>query len=524
MSDLAVMTAGISIALGQEAPSGRVGDESSKPPFRDMPALASIRQERKSEKKRTGGESGTDSAYGPGSDPAQGAQGGRGNQGVRSRREGPRVSSENTGKRAGETVKGDALTMQGRGPKVAGRVGDNAGHRAAGMLPFQVTGGGGHQLVGPPAGAMGSGWPTSTTAQPHGPKAILSPSGGVVKQSGGMADADGVVAASVRAGGPREAVIKSRTPHAERPDGRVALEKAVQPARTAEEVAAGRLSAAPADKQPQGDALRMGLDAGTAAGGEREPPAGLRLHRRAGHPHVVREAGDANSGRQAQSAATPVQGSNAHLPGLTDGVRERADAASATGNDPAVLLSRLSTPALSTPTVETATLRNAAQSVSEQIASSVRAGLVDGGKEILVRLNPPELGSVTVRFQELRQEIRAVLEVVRNETRQEVERAIPEVLRTLQEAGVQIRRVEVVLSDPSGRDISKDQPQQDAGTQQQTSQQHADQMTQDRGQRTEGRDVFPDSPFSGLRPAAGPDPDHADPRQFAPSSRIDMLM
>ncbi|MBN1359603.1 MAG: flagellar hook-length control protein FliK [Sedimentisphaerales bacterium] len=156
-----------------------------------------------------------------------------------------------------------------------------------------------------------------------------------------------------------------------------------------------------------------------------------------------------------------------------EGLKEQADGSMPSGNGPAAFSQRISVQTPGTSGFEGATPKSGSQSVSDQILDSVRASLAGGEKQVMVRLNPPELGAVTVRFQEQGDQIRAVLEVSRNETRQEVERAIPEVLRTLQESGVQIRRVEVILSDQSGKDLGKDQLQQDAWAQQQTSQQHA---------------------------------------------------
>ena len=111
--------------------------------------------------------------------------------------------------------------------------------------------------------------------------------------------------------------------------------------------------------------------------------------------------------------------------------------------------------------------RTPAQSVGEQILDSVHAAVSRGDRQVLVRLNPPELGTVVVRFQEQGEQVSAMLEVGNREVRREIEQALPQVARSLQEAGVQVRRLEVVASDQPERDPSREQLLQDPWSQQQ---------------------------------------------------------
>jgi flagellar hook-length control protein FliK len=112
-----------------------------------------------------------------------------------------------------------------------------------------------------------------------------------------------------------------------------------------------------------------------------------------------------------------------------------------------------------------------AQSVGEQILDSMRASLDRGDNELVVRLHPPELGTVLVRFRENGEQISGLLEVSRSDTRHEIEQVLPPVLRSLQEAGIQMERLEVVLSGQPERDLARGQPQQDAWPQQHASSQ-----------------------------------------------------
>ncbi len=113
--------------------------------------------------------------------------------------------------------------------------------------------------------------------------------------------------------------------------------------------------------------------------------------------------------------------------------------------------------------------RASAPSVSEQIRDSLHASLDHGERQIVIRLRPPELGSVLVRFQEQNEQLHGVLEVSRGDTRHEVEQALPQVLRSLQEAGIQIRKFDVTVSDQSEKEPGGRQLYQDAWPQQQGS-------------------------------------------------------
>jgi len=117
--------------------------------------------------------------------------------------------------------------------------------------------------------------------------------------------------------------------------------------------------------------------------------------------------------------------------------------------------------------LESAAAKSPAQSIGEQIRDSMQASLDRGERQVTIRLRPPELGNVLVRFREENEQIYGVVEVTRGDTRQEVEQALPQVLRSLQDSGIQIRRFEVTLADqpdenPGGQLLSEDQrPQQE---------------------------------------------------------------
>ncbi len=129
---------------------------------------------------------------------------------------------------------------------------------------------------------------------------------------------------------------------------------------------------------------------------------------------------------------------------------------------------RISTQTVTTAGAETATLKSSTPDITEQLGSALRAGLDRLGKQLTIRLQPPELGSVVVRIEEQGQQIRAVLEVSRAETGRDIEQVLPQVVRNLQESGLQIRKFDVVVSDQFGKDAGSRSSSQDPWSQQQT--------------------------------------------------------
>ncbi len=96
-------------------------------------------------------------------------------------------------------------------------------------------------------------------------------------------------------------------------------------------------------------------------------------------------------------------------------------------------------------------------SVSEQIQQSVRSSFGEGNRQITIRLNPPELGKVTIKFAEHADGITGLLQVDKLQTRQQIQQALPEIIQNLQDSGVQIKRLEVELTNQQQEHASKDQ-------------------------------------------------------------------
>jgi flagellar hook-length control protein FliK len=91
---------------------------------------------------------------------------------------------------------------------------------------------------------------------------------------------------------------------------------------------------------------------------------------------------------------------------------------------------------------------NFTANVSKQILESIHSSIAQrgGDKQITVNLNPPELGQVSIKFQEQGTELTGLLEVNKTQTRSEIEQALPQIIRNLSDSGINIKRLEVVLT------------------------------------------------------------------------------
>lgn len=87
--------------------------------------------------------------------------------------------------------------------------------------------------------------------------------------------------------------------------------------------------------------------------------------------------------------------------------------------------------------------------ISRQITESIHSSTLRQGeeKQITVRLNPPELGTVLIKFSEQDSRLTGILEVSNSQTRVEIEQALPDIIRSLSENGIQLKKVDVVSTD-----------------------------------------------------------------------------
>jgi len=108
--------------------------------------------------------------------------------------------------------------------------------------------------------------------------------------------------------------------------------------------------------------------------------------------------------------------------------------------------------------------------IGKQILESIHSSLSREGQDqqITIRLNPPELGKVFIKFDEKDSQIIGLLEVSKPQTRIEIQQALPQIIQNLQDSGIQIKRLEVVLSEAEQpeQEALKDQSLQNGWTQQ----------------------------------------------------------
>lgn len=166
-------------------------------------------------------------------------------------------------------------------------------------------------------------------------------------------------------------------------------------------------------------------------------------------------------------------------------------------------------------TMNSAASPSPVRTVGQQILDSVQASMAHGDREIAVRLQPPELGTITVRVREQDDHLEGTVEVGQSDTRREIERALPEVVRGLQEAGIQIRRLEVTGGDSPGQDLGRGLLQQDGWSGHNSSGQNRDHLP------------TPHSPWSQEAasysvPARGSA--ETDRSTHVPAGRIDLLL
>lgn len=83
---------------------------------------------------------------------------------------------------------------------------------------------------------------------------------------------------------------------------------------------------------------------------------------------------------------------------------------------------------------------------AQQIIQSIRMNTQGPQQELNINLNPSELGTVRIRFQQINGEITGTLEVDNPRTRYEIEKELPGIVASLQNNGLQVRRVDVSMS------------------------------------------------------------------------------
>ena len=101
---------------------------------------------------------------------------------------------------------------------------------------------------------------------------------------------------------------------------------------------------------------------------------------------------------------------------------------------------------------------------AQQIIQSIRMNTQGPQQELNINLHPSELGTVRIRFQQLNGVITGTIEVDNPRTRYEIEKEIPEIVTSLQNNGLQVRRVDVAMSKQQDNTQSNNHETEDFNT------------------------------------------------------------
>jgi len=106
--------------------------------------------------------------------------------------------------------------------------------------------------------------------------------------------------------------------------------------------------------------------------------------------------------------------------------------------------------------------------ISDQVIESIRASFArgDADNKITVRLNPPELGKLSIELRQHSNQLTGVLEVSKLQTRDQIQQALPQIITTLHEAGINLKKFDLVLSDQPQHQPFQDQSLQDGNARQ----------------------------------------------------------
>jgi flagellar hook-length control protein FliK len=220
--------------------------------------------------------------------------------------------------------------------------------------------------------------------------------------------------------------------------------------------------------------------------------------------------------RQHRQAEVTGPGDKKAEPELhADGAKAQMESSASAISPPAAVASRLSVETPVRGIVDIGTDPSAVRTVSEQILEGVRTSMAQGEGQISVRLQPPELGTITVRLRERGERLEGTVEVDKSDTRREIERALPEVVRGLQDAGIQVHKLDVTGGDSSGLGFGRGAWQQDGGFGHNGSGQSRDHLP---------ASYTPGAPEAANYAAHSEEPAQADRSISVPPGRIDMLL
>jgi len=95
---------------------------------------------------------------------------------------------------------------------------------------------------------------------------------------------------------------------------------------------------------------------------------------------------------------------------------------------------------------------DSAANLRGQIEGAIRTSYHANKGQIVIRLNPPELGKIAVKFQEQSDNVTGIIHVDKFETKRQIQQALPELIQNLQNSGVRIKSIDVVVTNQQQQD------------------------------------------------------------------------
>jgi flagellar hook-length control protein FliK len=174
-------------------------------------------------------------------------------------------------------------------------------------------------------------------------------------------------------------------------------------------------------------------------------------------------ANNASAGKNGQMANQ--LGAESSNPTFVQTLQNRADSTAGSSTNIEQMLSITNvqqtpteqTPSPQVPAADVVPQGQQKQQLMEQIFESIQSSMQQDSRQITIRLNPPELGKVFIKFQENNGHIVGILKVSEAQTRYDIEKVLPQLIQHLTDCGVVIKRLEVVLADQPEQQGFKEQ-------------------------------------------------------------------
>ncbi len=110
----------------------------------------------------------------------------------------------------------------------------------------------------------------------------------------------------------------------------------------------------------------------------------------------------------------------------------------------------------------------AVRDVARQVIDDIKVNFTPDTKSMTIALDPPELGKINIRMVQDNEGLSGVMQVQSSEVRDHIQRELPQVIATLHNSGIDVKKVEVVLANDNNNsafesDFTSGSMEQDSG-------------------------------------------------------------